>query len=270
MDKAVPLRDTLGKFVIAEHGNQILYHIPSASFVEMMKTGAITGWKHNRPPDASRVEEIKKHSIKRGYVDGCISLAYLPATSGESNTANNLFVLCCYDGNHRMMAVTADIKPVLVSVLWDADDDYVANEFKLINKAISVPLMYTSSKITANIKTVVRDYTDDLVRLYPSHSSPSKACHPPSFNRDSLADRLVEMLQNDCYSNISHSNLIIYIRKANTCYAREELGFSKSKLKPKVLAKCEKSGLWLFATSRVLGFSYIDKVIVAYPSIRGQ
>src|SRR5947208_10204360 len=170
------LKESLKKYHQLKHGIHDYYLIPSSKLISLIKQSVVVRWENNRPEDQTRVNKIKNYSLKQGYIDGHISLAYF----------NNLNQLCCYDGNHRRLAVTLTMKPVFLSIIWDATNEIVIEKFNVINQSISVPMIYMDHKYDVNTKLIITNYTKDLHEKYPTHSSASRLCKHPNFNRDLL------------------------------------------------------------------------------------
>lgn len=227
-------------------------HTPSLCTVPVI---CVIRWSHNRPEDDSRVKAIRKRAEQKGYIDGVISLAYLESEQKGKR------LLQCYDGNHRRVAMSFFMSPVLISVLWEATPEMVAEEFNAINQAVSVPLVYMGGKIDVNMKIAVVEFVSKLSKLYPAHCSQSKACQIPNFNRDQLTDHLTDMIAMERYSHLSAEKVITYLELTNICYLEEKHGFQKSKLKSHIASKCQKTGLWLFATQRGIDQAYFQTVI---------
>ena len=117
-----------------EHGIHYLYLIAFEDFKQL----PIELWKFNRPPDEGRVKEIAADMMKQQRMDGCIYLA----------TINNKIV--CYEGNHRREAIAhvpTSLHPILVDMVWNADDEFLKREFMRLNKAVSVPELYINTEL---------------------------------------------------------------------------------------------------------------------------
>jgi hypothetical protein len=164
--------------VAYEHGSHSLYLVPLDVFQQL----PIEMWKYNRPPDEERVEEIVKEVRFHQRSDGCIYLALI----------NNAIV--CYEGNHRREALkripSTLCHPVLVDMIWNADDDMIKREFARLNKAVSVPELYVNPNLI-NIKSKIQDIVKELCATYPAHVSTKQRCQRPNFNRDNLTDQIV-------------------------------------------------------------------------------
>ena len=105
----------------------------------------IKRWKHNRPPDKERVQEIHNYMIESKRVDGMI---YLACVDKE---------LVCYESNHRREALEGltDVQSILVDILWDATDEMVKTEFLRLNKAVSVPELYITDEPVADMDSIL-------------------------------------------------------------------------------------------------------------------
>lgn len=210
-----------------------------------------TNWSKNRPADPKRVAAIATDITSTGRVQGIIGLASL---SGS-------FV--CYDGNHRRIALTKTIRSysILVSIIWAATEDAIIDEYESLNKAISVPLIYMDVKQEQQSASnkLIANYCRSLAEDYPSFCKAAKACHPPHFNRDVLADDIMELCTE--YSELlTTKQVLAIVNKMNSSYASGKHQFSSRTLNPTVKTKCEISGLWLFCRGRKIDRPYFELV----------
>jgi hypothetical protein len=211
-----------------QHGSHYIYWVPPAIFNELN----IKRWKFNRPADQDRVNAIRDYVTTSKRVDGMIYLAL----------ADNDLV--CYDGNHRREAIKGvlDMNPVLVDVLWEATDKIVGEEFRRLNEAVSVPEYYNSIEADNAVRESIRNAIDMFCKNYKDHKVNSKNPHRPNFNRDVFCDDFYRIMTEN---NIGVEDLMSKLTKLN----QEMMNRDKSTLPEKVVSKCEKSGLWLFAWS---------------------
>jgi hypothetical protein len=246
------IQNQLQKYHQFKSGVYDYYLLPSKKFISLNKKNIICRWENNRPEDQTRVNKIKNYCLTQGYIDGSISLAYF----------SHLNQLCCYDGNHRRLAITSTMKPVLTSIIWEATSDMVIEKFNVVNQSISVPMIYMNNKYDAHTKLMITNYTKDLHETYKDHSSPSRLCKHPNFNRDLLTEDITNLLKE---LKMEPELLIMYINHMNECYKNELYGFKKNDIKnEKIKNKCQTSGLWLFSQSKTIDRHYLNKVIEGY------
>lgn len=211
-------------------GRHTVYWMPCETFTKLK----VKMWRYNRPIDEGRVAEIREWISVSKRVDGVI---YLACVDDE---------LVCYESNHRRMAIRGmeGIHNILVDILWDATDEEVKQEFQRLNKAVSVPELYiTDAPIVSEAE--LRPMVTVFCANYGSHYVTSKNPQRPNFNRDGITDqfyRLCGELQ------IKPDELKTRINKLNTELATRD----KTGLSAKIVEKCSKSGLWLFAWSTQL------------------
>ena len=191
----------------------------------------IKRWKYNRPEDPQRIAEIREWIEKSKRVDGVI---YLACIDNE---------LVCYESNHRREALKGieGVHNMFVDVLWDATHEEVKQEFHRLNKAVSVPELYTSEEplvAIGELKYVVDKFCDNYKKLRVSSNRPQR----PNFNRDMLTDEFYSIMKEKA---LGLDELATRLTELNT----EMSARDKSKLSTKVVQKCEESGLWLFAWS---------------------
>jgi hypothetical protein len=215
------------------HGTHSVYWITSEVFNQL----PIKAWKFNRPPDVDRITEINRHMNETKRMDGII---YLACVDNE---------LVCYESNHRREALRGleGIQPLLVDIIWHATDENVKDEFLRLNKAVSVPELYIAEEADVVI-TGIKDAVDLFCEKYACHKVGSNRPQRPNFNRDTVIDEFYRIMKEN---RIGIDEFIIRLQRLNA----EMAGRDKSKLAQKVIDKCEKSGLWLFAWSSKLNAS---------------
>jgi hypothetical protein len=210
------------------HGSHHVYWIPLDVFNRL----PIDSWKHNRPPDIQRVEEIRAFMKESKRADGLIYLACI----------DNKIV--CYESNHRREALKSempsDMAHILVDILWNATDEQVKHEFLRLNKAVSVPELYITDEVVP--LEAVRSVVDAFCTNYKSLRSPSAHPQRPNFNRDRLMDEFYRVMKEN---HIGIDELTERLTRQN----REMSQRDRRRLSPKIIAKCEAVGLWLFAWS---------------------
>lgn len=221
------------------HGSHYVYWIP----IHVFNALPITLWKYNRPPDPERVAEIRAYTKTAKRVDGLIYLACI----------NNELV--CYEANHRREALKedmpADLAPVLVDVLWNATDEMVKEEFLRLNKAISVPELYIREPAVLIDASKLREAVTGFCESYKVLKSSANHPQRPNFTRDMLMDEFYRVMTE---LHIDVEELMVRLQRLNT----EMRSRDRRKLSPKVVAKCEAAGLWLFAWSNKLNAKELD------------
>jgi hypothetical protein len=212
------------------HGNHSVYWVASDIFSQL----PIKPWKYNRPPDVDRITEINRHMNETKRMDGLI---YLACIGNE---------VVCYESNHRREALRGleGMNPILVDIMWGATDEIVKEEFLRLNKAVSVPELYIAEE-TDVIITGIKDAVDKFCENYASHKVGSNRPQRPNFNRDTVIDEFYRVMKEN---RIGIKEFVDRLQLLNT----EMAGRDKTNLNEKVIAKCEKSGLWLFAWSSKL------------------
>jgi hypothetical protein len=203
-----------------------IYAIP----MEKFKTLDVKQWKFNRPPDLTRIPEIRDWMSQFRRMDGVLNLAYI---SGEG--------LVCFEGNHRRLALEGLDIPVLADIVWDATDETINHEFRRLNKAVSVPDLYVADT-SASLRVELEDAVAEFRKKYSSMESNSGRPQRPNYNRDKLTDEFTRLHKEVM---IPVDELMTRIYALNDTYASKD----KSKLTEKIRQKCEASGLWLFAWS---------------------
>lgn len=193
----------------------------------------IKKWKKNRPCYEERVTYIRNGILERKRVDGMI---YVASIDGE---------LVCYESNHRREALKGlegkGIHNILVDVLWDATDEEVEQEFRRINDAASVSDLYVEPNPTITVEEL-RPVVDEFCNRFKPHLKPSTRPQRPDFSRDMIERQFYDACKE---LQIKPTELIERIARLNTRMTERD----KSKLSAKVIEKCTKTGLWLFASA---------------------
>lgn len=209
------------------HGSHSVYWIPIKIFNQL----PITRWKHNRPPDKERVDEIHAYMRESKRVDGMV---YIGCVDNQ---------LVCYESNHRREAIKGidDIADILVDIIWGATDEQIKEEFMRLNKAVSVPELYVSDETETTISTI-RDAVDSFCNTYRKLKVNTNKPQRPNFNRDMVADEFYRVMNE---KHITIDELVVQLTQLN----RDMGARNRNKLPLKVIQKCEEAGLWLFAWS---------------------
>jgi hypothetical protein len=194
-------------------------------------------WKHNRPPDKERIAEIHAYMLESKRVDGLI---YLACVDKE---------LVCYESNHRREALEGltDVQSILVDILWDATDEMVKEEFLRLNKAVSVPELYVGDDSAIDVGELIR-LRDTFCEKYKTLKVSTGRPNAPNFNSDMILDEFHRMMKE---LKITPNELWDRLMNLN----RQMSTRDRTKLSPKVIEKCERSRMWLFAWSRRLNAS---------------
>ena len=216
-----------GKTSMEQQRNHSVYWMPVSVFTHL----PIKRWKYNRPEDSVRIAEIREWINKSKRVDGVI---YLACIDNE---------LVCYESNHRREALKGieGVYNIFVDVLWNAKDEDVKEEFLRLNKAVSVPELYISDEPIVGIgelKQFVDTFCANYKKLQVSTNRPQR----PNFNRDMLTEEFYRILKEQKWNL---DELATRLTNLN----REMSLREKSRLSPKVIQKCQETGLWLFAWS---------------------
>jgi hypothetical protein len=219
------------KSYLQEHqiSNTNVYSIP----MDKYKTLDVKQWKFNRPPDITRIPEIREWMVQFHRMDGVLNLAYISGVG-----------LVCFEGNHRRLALEGLDIPVLVDIVWDATDESVTHEFRRLNKSVCVPDLYVienESTLRGDIEKAVTEFR----KKYSSLESNSGRPQRPNFNRDKLTDEIYRI---HTELSIPIPELMTRLDLLNEKYKTKD----RNKLSEKTIQKCESSGLWLFAWSGVI------------------
>jgi hypothetical protein len=228
----------LSQFAVKTVGKRSTYVIGT----DTLRDIGAKRWSRQRPADDARVDEIRKWIDSYSDVSGVISMAW-HQTEG----------LIVYDGQHRWKALldiqTTSIQAI-VEILWDASDDEIITSFQSINKAVSVPELYTDPKITTDsVRNDITKFVATLASAYKDFCSTTDKPNRPNFNRDKLTDDLFGIWRDDFHCEVPFAQIADAIMSMNKEYDTNELSVPResSRKNPRIYEKCNKHHFWLFA-----------------------
>lgn len=206
----------------------------------------IQNWKYNRPPDKQRIKEIKNIISNNGFFDNRIYLAEI-----KTDTSIHYY---CYDGNHRREAIkelceenslleVQTIPEVVISIIQNASEEEVKENFKNLNKGCPVPELYTENLSNEEIKNNVEYIVNKIITKFKNHKSSSKHARRPNFNKDTLTQNIFEKIKD---KNIDKDEFYESILKLNKKYSLGvHLDLTKFQNK-KYFKKCQENNCYLF------------------------
>ena len=242
------VQQDIQSYFLYKSGEHHMYGIPAVKLMSLAEEGILKVWSGNRPADMERVNEIREQHIVSQHVDGTIRLAFIHSVG-----------LVCYEGNHRRMALIPEIECILVDILWNVSNERVIQEFMLVNKAVSVPEIYTELDMDATEKNKLAKYVSDLCMKYKAYVSTSPRPNRPQFNRDTFTQDLTTMWKK---FNCSAETLIQGIEALNEAYKNETIGDHTRIKSTRILDKCSVGGFWLFAYDTQLNSTHLEKVLL--------
>ena len=212
------------------HGSHQICIIP----LDIFNGIPIKRWKHNRPPDKERVDEIHAYMTESKRLDGML---YLACVNKE---------MVCYESNHRREALEGltDVEPILVDILWDATDEMVKSEFLRLNKAVSVPELFVDDTPMVAIDGLL-EIRNKFCNAFKLNKVTTQNPQRPNFNSDGILSEFNRVMKEN---KIGPNELWLRLIRLN----EEMSNRDRSKLSPKIIEKCERSQCWLFAWSRTL------------------
>ncbi len=223
-----------------DQGKHTVYWMTYDEFAEL----PIKKWKKNRPCREERVEYLRNGILETKRVDGII---YVASIHDE---------LVCYESNHRREALKGlkgkGIHNILVDILWDSSDEDVEKEFRRLNDAASVPDLYVEPIPTITVEEL-KPVVDYFCEKFKQHVKGTSRPQRPDFSYniiDSEFYRVCRELQ------IKPTELLERTVRLNDQMALRD----KSKLSAKIIDKCTKSGLWLFAWSAKLNERDLENI----------
>lgn len=219
----------------------------------------IANWSLNRPPDATRCEEIAKSVYNsRMPVDSMIYLSY--------NNKKQIFEIL--DGIHRITALKIikreNSKPmdlivpndygynndadswlfnsfIIVNLKFNASIGELIQKFQMLNKGCPVPELYIKDN-TEEKKTIIENIVKQYQKLFKTHFSASQNPIIPNINRDKFVELLDNIYDRYNITEETKSKIDELLTCANN-FIRENI---PSKVSKKAIEKCAETGCYLF------------------------
>lgn len=154
------------------------------------KYKTIENWNKNRIPDEVRIKQIALQytdQSKNYVVDGLLC-AWNPKGTDK---------LYIYDGIHRYLA--SKYFPnnlVLIKIISTDNEELIIQDFKNINKSVSIPYLFLEDKNELKI-TVCNSVMSMVCNNWPNNQSPSRKPWPCNYNKDTFMENLVTQLNID-------------------------------------------------------------------------
>jgi hypothetical protein len=177
-----------------------------------------TNWNKNRPPDSSRINELKEYYITE-------KIKIIPGIIYAWDNDNQLQI---YDGIHRLLAAKELLEEneniqytFLMCIYTTQDEDLIIKDFKAINKSCPVPTLYTDEQNELSLikRVVCENVVSELCKRYKEFVSPSRKPYRYNFNRDVVLEWLSEFEMNWNVKNLS--NIIIQELQGLNYFAKD-------------------------------------------------
>ena len=216
-------------------------------FVGELLKMEIINWKHNRPPDEIRCNDIKNHLIKSNtFINVPLHFNY--------NQKYDEFE--CIDGIHRYTALTlvdnkelVNDKIVIIYIYINKTEGELVDIYQNINKSIGIPELYKSDEYSLGDKEIITYVINSWMNQYKEHFSSSANPKVPHINREVFSNFLTDIYNEhkirnknrllDLLNNINQ-NVKDYIQ-SGISKPRRPITFSQNQLD-----KCQKTGCYLF------------------------
>lgn len=171
---------------IYKQGNVSLYFMSIKDLRQ--KYPHILNWSKNRKPDQIRINQIKQQYSdpeKEYLIDGLVSAWY---------TKDKLYI---YDGIHRYEASKNIHKnKILIKIITTNDEAIIVNDFKNINKSISLPYIFLEDQNELKV-SVCNKVSELMISHWPMNQSPSRAPWRCNYNRDIMVETIFSKLEID-------------------------------------------------------------------------
>lgn len=221
------------------------------------KIPEFTNWNKNRPPDNTRINELKEYYLNE-------KVKVIP---GIIYAWDNNETLQIYDGIHRILAAKELVKEnnnlqftFLMNIYKTEDEDLIIKDFKAINKSCPVPTLYTNeqNELTLLKRVVCENVISELCKNYQAFVSPSRKPYKYNFNRDVTLEWLSEFDINWNVKNLS--NIIIQELQGLNYFAKDYVQRNKIDA-PK---KCNYHNFYLWYLDKSFIRNKLEKAISNY------
>lgn len=212
------------------------------------KIPEFTNWNKNRPPDETRINELKEYYISE-------KVKIIP---GIIYAWDNNETLQVYDGIHRILAAKELLESennleftFLMCIYKTEDEELIIKDFKAINKSCPVPTLYTDeqNELTLLKRVVCENVVSELCKRYQPFVSPSRKPYKYNFNRDVILEWLSEFEVDWGVKNLS--NIMIQELQGLNYVAKDYVQRNKIDI-PK---KCNYHNFYLW---------YLDKAFIRH------
>jgi len=248
-----------GKKIIDYTGSSGVKEVTFLTDLTFLSKFKVKNWKHNRPCDLNRVDEIYKTIQINQKVDGIIYIA--------QQLEENEISYYCYDGNHRVSALKKlpnDLEiPLIINILFNATNNSIIRNFSSLNKSCPVPTIFIKkpNEKRDKFKLTLLEVTKYLIEKYPKNVSTSRNPQKPNFNRDQIMDKLYDhyVLINKFPNKEEIISRLEFINKKYHSYTiiknpkdkknitdKQKKKKNDNKISDKILKKCELTGCYLF------------------------
>lgn len=221
------------------------------------KIPEFTNWNKNRPPDNTRINELKEYYLNE-------KVKVIP---GIIYAWDNNETLQIYDGIHRILAAKELVKEdnnlqftFLINIYKTEDEDLIIKDFKAINKSCPVPTLYTNeqNELTLLKRVVCENVISELCKNYQAFVSPSRKPYKYNFNRDVTLEWLSDFDINWNVKNLS--NIIIQELQGLNYFAKDYVQRNKIDA-PK---KCNYHNFYLWYLDKSFIRNKLEKAISNY------
>ena len=203
---------------------------------KQLLSNKIKNWEFNRPPDMIRIPEIKAQLEKQDFVDGFI---YLFNKDGD---------LFCYDGIHRIEAlktIESDINHIIIIHYYpDYNEDVIKKKFKMLNKCVPVPELYTRAHKELDKKNLIENIVKFAITEYKSMFKPTNRPNLPHENRDNFTNKIQHVIET---LELTFENTKKLLLEYNDVIKNRQPSFLK-KLSEKQINKCKTYDCYIFTT----------------------
>lgn len=250
MSTHMTIIENLGGILIMTNGKHFTYTIQYSKIKNILRK-----WSGNREPCFQRVEQMLSHYKQGGYLPFFLHLAVIPKEG-----------LVCYDGNHRREVLNTleeeeDVN-CIVDLLCDASQSDVEQNFKDLNSSVQVSDIYTENT-NISIRDEILSFKKQFLRQYNMYVSKSAKCMRPHFYAPDFEQQVYRVYEE--FSVLHISKVIECIVRLNQCYIDGSVQIGRE-LSDKVITKCKKGGLWLFAAGREINIDHVREVYEKYMS----
>ena len=210
----------------------------------------IKRWKHNRPPDDLKVQEIIS-TMKNGTYVSTPLLGYFNIKDGKIKEVH------IYDGSHRLEALKQVYNTgmlgngsFVIQACINPTEEQIKMKFRLINKVTPVSEIYTDMNDPQEMlkyRKFIDEFGDQFTKTYQKNKSTAKNPHPPNYNPYHFKDEFSQLcIEYPKVKDYTTEYIMGVFNTINTLYKDAYTNITPTDKLRKYIDKAHKSGCFLF------------------------
>lgn len=223
----------IAKHLLYRENDKYFYYLLNFSMIEPY----CKNWSKNRCQDDNKVLEMYNTFCETNHLPFFLHLAYDKSEK-----------MVCYDGNHRMKVLEKllngdkiDVK-IFICIMWDCSFDDIFNDFKNLNKQITVPEIYIEkAKYSDQFINLMTQFVNQYTNKYKPFAKVSNNPKAPHFAVDKFKDEIVSI-----YDKLPIEKKSLVVVKQLLDKYEDFIRNSVVESNCKIYQKCKEYDFWLF------------------------